>query len=107
MDYHSMNDRSVLALLGARVNRQRLNQNVTQTELAKRAGLARIVIQRLENGLGCKLENLIRILRALGLLEQLETFLPEPGLSPIQLVKLKGRERQRASGMRGRVKGNK
>ena len=98
MDFRSMSDKTVLILLGERINRQRLNQNMTQAELAKRAGMARIVVQRLENGLGCKLENLIHILRALGLIEQLEIFLPEPGLSPIQLAKLKGNKRQRASG---------
>ena len=98
MDFRSMSDKAVLILLGERISRQRLNQNITQAELAKRAGMARIVVGRLENGLGCKLENLIRILRALGLIEQLEVFLPEPGLSPIQLAKLKGKKRQRASG---------
>lgn len=98
MDFRSMSNKAVLILLGERISRQRLNQNITQAELAKRAGMARIVVQRLENGLGCKLENLIRILRALGLIEQLETFLLEPGLSPIQLAKLKGNKRQRASG---------
>ena len=97
MDFRSMSDRAILILLGDRINRQRLNQNMAQVALAKHAGVARIVVQRLENGLGCKLENLIRILRVLGLLTQLETFLPEPGLSPIQLAKLKGHERQRAS----------
>lgn len=100
-----MNDKALLILLGERINRQRLNQDITQAELAKRAGVARIVVQRLESGLGCKLENLIRILRALGLLQQLETFLPDQGPSPIQLAKLKGYERQRASGGRRRVKG--
>lgn len=105
MDFFSMSDKALLALLGERVHRQRLNQDMTQAELAKHAGVARIVAQRLENGLGCKLENLIRILRALRLLEQLETFLPEPGLSPVQLAKLKGYERQRASGGHRRVRG--
>lgn len=98
MDFRSMSDKAILILLGERVSRQRLNQDITQGELALRAGIARIVVGRLENGLGCKLENLIRILRALGMVDQLENFLPEPGLSPIQLAKLKGNERQRASG---------
>lgn len=93
-----MSDKAILKELGARVNRQRLNQNITQAALAGRAGVARIVVHRLESGLGCNLESLIRILRPLGLLEQFNVFLPEPGLSPIQLVKLKGQERQRASG---------
>ena len=98
MKLETMTDKLLLKILGERVNRQRLNQNITQAELSKQAGVARIVVHRLENGLGCNLESLIRILRGLGLLEQLNTFLPEPGLSPIQLAKLKGHERQRASG---------
>jgi hypothetical protein len=47
---------------------------------------------------------LIRVLRAMGKLSQLDAFLPEPGLSPIQLAKLKGRERQRAFVSRRRFK---
>lgn len=107
MDFRAMSDKAILILLGDRMNRQRLNQDMTQAELARHAGVARIVVQRLENGLGCKLENLIRVLRVLGLLEQLEIFLPEPGLSPVQLARLKGHERQRASGTHKRMKGKK
>ncbi len=102
MDYQAMSDKAVLAGLGERVNSQRLNKDITQAELAKRSGVARIVVQRLESGRGCTLENLIRILRALGLLDQLNVVLPEPGPSPVQLARLKGRERQRASGRRRR-----
>lgn len=97
MNFKTLNDKEILSVLGERVKRQRLNQNITQIELSKKSGIARIVIHRLENGLGCKLENVIRILRSLQLLDQLDLFLPEPGVSPIQLAKLKGHERQRAS----------
>ena len=98
MDWQAMTDKAILTALGERAARQRLNQNVTQNELVKRAGVTRIVVQRLEDGRGCTLESLLRVLRALGLLNQLDLFLPEPGPSPIQLAKLKGKERQRASG---------
>jgi hypothetical protein len=57
-------------------------------------------LQKIESGQSCALTLLIRILRALGRLDALDAFLPEPGLSPIQLAKLKGRERQRAGGHR-------
>lgn len=100
MAFQNLNNQAILQELGERTARQRLNQNITQAELAKRAGVARIVIHRLENGLGCTLESLLRILRALGFLEQLSLFLPEPGLSPVQLAKLKGAKRQRATGKR-------
>ena len=105
MNFGTMSDKAILAELGERVNRQRLNRNITQNDLAGQAGVARIVVQRLEGGRGCILENLIRILRALGLLEQLDAFLPEPGLSPLQLAKTRGRERRRAAGRRGQAEG--
>lgn len=45
---------------------------------------------------------LLAVLRALGRLESLDGFLPEPEISPIQLAELKGKRRQRATGDRGR-----
>jgi hypothetical protein len=50
-----------------------------------------------EKGEGTTLETLIRLLRALGRLEQINQFLPEPSVSPIQVAKLKGKIRQKAS----------
>ena len=43
---------------------------------------------------------LVQVLRALGSIQELDKFLPDSGPSPIQIAKLKGRERQRASGRR-------
>ena len=100
MDYSAMSNQAILRVIGERAGQQRLNKDISQTELANRAGVALIVVQRLESGRGCTLESLIRILRALGKLGQFDALLPEPGPSPIQLAKLKGRERQRASGRR-------
>jgi len=97
MQFGAMNDKAILSEIGERVSRQRLNRNITQTDLAVQAGVARIVVQRLESGRGCTLENLIRIARVLGMLEQLDAFLQAPELSPLQLAKLKGHERVRAA----------
>ncbi|OVE74272.1 hypothetical protein BVX94_00845 [bacterium B17] len=57
-------------------------------------------VRSLENGEKPTLETLIRVLRVLGKLGAIDVFLPEPGLSPLQLAKLQGRERRRASGKR-------
>jgi putative transcriptional regulator len=95
-------DSAVLQLLGSRIQQERLNQNLTQDVLARRATLSRIVLTHLEGGKGCTLGNFIRILRSLGKLDQLDLFLPDPGVSPLQLASLKGHTRQEASGKRGR-----
>ena len=101
MSFDAMSDKAVLAELGERLSRRRLNRNMTQEELAVAAGVARRLVQRLEGGHGCSLENLMRILRALGMLDQLDAFLPESEISPLQMAKTRGRERLRASGRRG------
>jgi transcriptional regulator with XRE-family HTH domain len=97
MDYYSLSDRAVLRELGRRLRRRRLDRNITQQDLADRAGLSRKTISDLEREGSASMLTLIQVLRALGSLEELDTFLPDPGLSPLELAKLKGRERQRAS----------
>jgi transcriptional regulator with XRE-family HTH domain len=99
-----MNSQAVLKEIGVRTRRERLNQNLTQETLAQRAGVSRRVVLDLERGKGCGLSSLIEILRALRKLDQLDAFLPDPGISPLQLAKLRGRERQRASGRRTKGK---
>jgi transcriptional regulator with XRE-family HTH domain len=97
MDFSGMNDNSILNELGSRIQQRRLSANITQTALAQKAGVSRMMIQKLETGHGCTLRGLVRITRALGIIGQWDIFLPEMGFSPLQLAKFKGRERQRAS----------
>jgi len=101
-NFDELSDLAILEVLGERVKMERLNQNMTQMDLARRAGINRIVLTRLENGKGCTLGSFIRILRSLGKIDHLDMFLPEPGVSPIQLARRAGKQRQEASGKRGR-----
>ncbi len=100
MDIAELSDKAAMALMGERIQRERLNQNLTQEELAECAGIGVRTVRSLEAGQKPTVETLIRALRALGRLGTIDAFLPEPGLSPLQLAKLQGRERQRASGRR-------
>ncbi len=104
MRFSGMTDKAIQEELGARIQRERLNRNQTQAELAAAAGVAERTVRYLEGGRQASLETLIRILRALGKLDGFDALLPEPGLSPLQLAKLKGRERKRAQGSRGKSK---
>lgn len=98
-----LTDHAVLAELGARLARTRLERNLSQRELGDEAGLERKAVQRIEAGEPVRVTSLIRILRALGMLEALDQLVPEPLPSPMQLLKLHGKERERASGVRGSV----
>ncbi len=104
MNFAQMSDQAILAELGQRLRRERLNANLAQKELAGQTGLALKTIQNAEDGRNFSVETLVRMLRGLGLINQLENFLPDPGLSPVQLAKLRGRVRQRATGSRARGK---
>jgi len=100
MDLEAMNDKAILGELGTRIQRQRLTLNISQTALARKAGVARKVIQNIEGGNGSTVKGLLRTMRALGLTAGLGLLFPETGPSPLELAKLKGRERLRASGRR-------
>ncbi|MEC3965134.1 helix-turn-helix transcriptional regulator [Flagellimonas halotolerans] len=89
---------SILKELTKRVRQRRLNLNMTQEQLANTTGLHNQTIKNFESGNNTSLLTLIQILRAFGDLAALDKFLPDPGISPIQLLKLKGKERERASG---------
>ncbi len=109
MNYYSMSDRAILREIGRRLRRRRLDKNLSQQTLADTAGLSRTTVSDLERGAPAGVLTLVQILRALGALEELDAFLPDPGPSPLELARMKGRERQRASrqsagGSKGRRK---
>ncbi len=95
----NMTDAVLLRLIGERLSGLRLARNLTQQQLAEQAGLGLRTLQRLEQGaVATQLSGFIRVCRVLGLLENLETFIPQPALSPMAQLKQAGRKRQRATG---------
>ena len=93
----NISDDALLNELGERLHRYRLNRNMTQVALAKEAGVSERTINRLEHGHSTQLSNFIRLLRSLGLLENMNSLVPEPAISPIEQMKLQGKNRKRAS----------
>ena len=98
----NLSDGAVLEELGQRIARYRLNRNMTQGALATESGVSTPTVQRLENGQSTQASNLIRILRTLKLLENLDALVPEPAISPLQQARMQGKTRQRASSPRQR-----
>lgn len=92
----ALTDETILRRLGERVERRRLDRNLTQLVLSQRAGVARTVVQRFERGEAITTTGLVRILRALDLLDALDVAFPEPGPTPIEALRRGARRRQRA-----------
>jgi transcriptional regulator with XRE-family HTH domain len=89
---------AVLAELGGRLAKIRLDRNLTQAELATQAGVSKRTVERLEAGaVATQLSGFIRVCRVLDVIERFELLVPEPVPSPVAQLKLAGRKRQRAS----------
>lgn len=92
---YALSDGAIAHELGQRLEQLRLEKNIDQQTLADELGVTRKTYRALAKGEG-KLVNLIKALRVLGELEQLEKLLPATTFSPIELLKLQGKQRQRA-----------
>jgi len=89
---------ALLSELGGRLARVRLDRNLTQAELAEQAAVSKRTVERLESGAAAtQLSGFLRVCRALGLLERFDTLVPESLPSPIAQLKLRGKQRRRAS----------
>lgn len=96
MNYYAMTDGAIQKEIGMRFKRLRLEKNITQAELANRTLLSTTAIKSLEKG-KANLSTLIAALRELKALENIDVLIPDPGISPIMLAKMKGKKRKRAS----------
>ncbi|MRX27242.1 helix-turn-helix domain-containing protein [Kangiella sp. HZ709] len=94
--FENMSPSAVAEELGRRIKRARLNANVTQKELSEATGLSLNAIKNAEKGKS-QLDTFIIIVMQLGFSEQLSLFIPEQSLSPMQLLKMQGKQRKRAS----------
>jgi transcriptional regulator with XRE-family HTH domain len=94
-----MTDAAVLAELGRRLTRHRLERNWTQADLAAEAGMGQATVQRAERGDSVQMTSMIKLLRTLGLLGGLDAAVPESINLPIaQLEREQRKIRRRASG---------
>ena len=98
MNFENLTAHAIAAELGDRIKTARLNVNLTQKALAKKAGVSLKAVTNGEKGKST-LESMIAILIALELTEQLNLFIPKPEISPIQLMKLQGKKRKRATSL--------
>lgn len=97
MSIFEMTDQAILGDLGRRLQRRRLDRNLSQQDVADRAGLDRTTVGALEREGRATLLTFVQVLRAVGALDELNAFLPDLGPSPLDLAQRQGRIRKRAS----------
>lgn len=87
-----LNDFELLKEIGRRISFLRISAQLKQSDLAEKTGISRYALSRLENGVGgMRLESFLSILRSLHVLNRLSVVLPEPSLTPIQMLELEKR----------------
>lgn len=94
--YGDENNIFILNELGKRIKDIRVSRSITQKKLSENAGVSYNTIIRFENGEGANLENLIKIMRVLDILQNFDLLIPEQELSPEEIFKGK-KKRKRAS----------
>jgi transcriptional regulator with XRE-family HTH domain len=104
---NNLTDIAVLEELGSRLAAARLRRNLTQVVLAREAGVSRNTVERLERGVSVDLKLLVRVLRALSLLDPFLAGIPADEPSPMALLETRGHKRQRARSAPARVSARK
>lgn len=89
-------DDGVVAEVGRRVAIHRLARNLTQDDFAKRAGVGRSTVQRIERGASIQLTSFVKVLRVLDRLDALDAVLASEIRSPLAELERERARRQRA-----------
>jgi transcriptional regulator with XRE-family HTH domain len=86
------------ALIGAEIRAARIAAGLDQRELARRADVSLGAVKNLETGKGSSLRTVVRVVRALGRTDWLESLAPPITVSPMAMLastSAGGRPRQR------------
>ena len=94
--YGEENNIFLLKELGERIKDIRIANNMKQEEMAEYAGVSLSTVRRIESVNGSTMDNFLRILRCLNLIQNLEILIPEQHLSAHEIYR-QIPKRQRAS----------
>jgi transcriptional regulator with XRE-family HTH domain len=90
-----MSDKTLAAFIGQFIRSKRIEQCITQSQLAKNAGISRSTLVLLEKGETASLGSLLQVLRILNQLHVLAAFEITPVISPLFMAKEEMTKRQR------------
>jgi transcriptional regulator with XRE-family HTH domain len=90
-----LTDKAVLLEIGSRLERRRIDAELTQAHLAEEAGISKRTVERIEAGHSTDFVMLMRVLRVLKLLDALDQLVSDMPQSPLVLLRGRGRARKR------------
>ncbi len=93
----AMSDAALAKTIGNYIKHHRLNQNKTQEDVSKAAGISRSTLSLLEKGEGVTLATFLQVIRVLDQLHIMEAFKVNDEISPLEYIKLQKKKRKRAS----------
>jgi transcriptional regulator with XRE-family HTH domain len=80
-------------IIGGQIRKVRIDQRLTQVETAERANVSLGALKHLESGAGATVHTLVKVLRALGREEWLDSLEPETrSFNPLDLLAARERE---------------
>ncbi|MBR4438399.1 MAG: helix-turn-helix domain-containing protein [Bacteroidales bacterium] len=90
-----LSDTAILKKLGARLKAYRISRGMKQQELAEESGVGLSTIAKIEKGQPVSFSLFISVMRTLGLLENLDILVPEQKVSPLDLLRMQGKQVKR------------
>ena len=90
-----LSDTAILDRFGTRLKAYRISRGLKQQELALESGVGVSTIAKIESGQSVSLSLLISVMRTLGLLENIDLLVPEQKPSPIEMLKMHGKQVKR------------
>lgn len=95
-----LTDEAILQELGSRLTARRIELHMTQEAVANQAGVSKRTVERLEAGYPAQTLTLVRVLRVLDGLSELDGLMKLAGPGPMALLKREGKTPQRATSRR-------
>lgn len=90
-----MTDESLLIEIGSRLRDMRINANLRQNDLADKASISRSTVSKIERGKQVGVSEFLRYMRAIDLLESLDSVIWDTSMSPLKLASQQKKDRKR------------
>lgn len=101
-EIYTLSDAQIQKRIGEKIKATRLKQNITQDSLAESSSISRSSVQKVEAGEIKSFDTFLRILRMLGMLDDISRLCEEEQLSPSEYYNMvnsaKKNRRKRAMG---------